>query len=107
MFYKLRDRLNKNKTISGQFICNNKIATIFVTKKNDNFFFVKYGLKKYKLSINSFSNIPNFLGSYLDDYFSQERQGINNYKWLLIDYKATGRLNQNICVDAKKNWSYS
>jgi hypothetical protein len=102
----LKDFLNKRKTISGQFIYNYKLVTIYVLRKIDNFFFVKYGCKIYKLPLFKYGKVPNDFGNYLDDYFSQEREEINNYKWLLIDYYSTGRLNDLKNVETKKNWKY-
>lgn len=105
IFYKINDWLNNRKTISGQFIIDNKICTVYVLKKDKNKFRVKYGLRTYKLSIFENTKTPKKISSWLDDYFSSNnRAGVNNWKWLMEDYSAT--CNDDNSLNIKKTWRY-
>ena len=101
----IQDWLNNRKTISGQFIIDNKICTVYVLKKDKKMFYIKYNLKKYKMPINKNRKLPKNIASWLDDYFSNNnRVNINNWKWLMETYATT--CNDDNFLNAQKTWRY-
>ena len=95
-FWKIIDWFKKRKEISGQFISNNTIWTLYFKRVDKEYvFYLSSWFKKYRLTFFDFSSLKN--KRLIDDlliYFEQEREGFTNWKWLVLDYYSVGRTNQ-------------
>lgn len=109
-YYKIKDYFLKQKEIVGSFTFNNKNSEIYLTRKHDNVFFIKYNKRKYKLNLfdnKVYGKINNDLLKALDDWLDSENIYFGkNWNWLIFAYKSCGRLKTNINTEMVKTWKY-
>lgn len=102
-YWRLLDSFRKRKTIVGQFVVNNKIATIYVLKKDYKKFRVSIGLRKYIFSFeNNKTNAPKKISSKLRHFLMYQKDASNiwdNWQWLIISYNGTGHLNDRLEIN--------
>ncbi len=102
-YWRIIDSLRKRKTIVEQFVIDNKIATIYVLKKDYKKFRVSIGLRKYIFSFeNNKTNAPKKISYRLRHFLMYQKDTSNvwdNWQWLIISYNGTGHLNDRLEIN--------